>query len=184
MRPNERDTTQLKTHSSNLVSLVKSIIAPIEDKMRSSRKENVVGNGRPVGNVNGFFKKQTVHDPNDVAKRTIKETSIHDNRSGALTGPKKLTIYDPNDVAKRTIKETSIHDNRTGALSGPKKLTTYDPTSIAKRTIKETNIHDNRAGNLRVYNKETKKWEDAPKKTVRETLEVRRRSLICVDHGN
>ena len=50
VRPNERDTTQLKTHNSNLVSLVKSIIAPIEDKMRSSRKENVIGNGRPVRN--------------------------------------------------------------------------------------------------------------------------------------
>ena len=171
--PNERDTTQLKTHTSNLTSLVKAIISPIEDIMRSSRKENVVGNGRAVGNVNGSFKKQTVHDPNDIAKRTLKETNIHDTRSGALTGPKKLTIHDPNDIAKRTIKETNIHDTRTGALAGPKKLTTYDPTSIAKRTIKETNIHNNTLGNAKLPNKETQKCEDAAKTTVRETLEVR-----------
>ena len=59
-----------------------------------------IGNGRPVGNVNGFFKKQTVHNPNDIAKRTIKETNIHDNKSGALSGPKNLPYM---------IKETNIH---------------------------------------------------------------------------
>jgi hypothetical protein len=59
-----------------------------------------------------------VKDPNDIAKTTIKETNIHDTRTGNLKGPIKLTTYDPNDIAKTTIKETNIHDVRTGNVSG------------------------------------------------------------------
>ena len=29
--------------------------------------------------------KSTVYDPNDVAKTTIKETNIHDNRTGPMS---------------------------------------------------------------------------------------------------
>ena len=47
----------------------------------------------------------TVYDPNDVAKTTIKETNIHNEREGNMSGPKKLMVYDPNDVARTTIKE-------------------------------------------------------------------------------
>ena len=57
-----------------------------------------------------------VHDPNDIARTTIKETNIHDTRSGNLQGPIKLKVYDPNDIARTTIKETNIHDNRTGNI--------------------------------------------------------------------
>ena len=30
--------------------------------------------------------KLSVYDPDDIAKTTIKETNIHDNRSGNMTG--------------------------------------------------------------------------------------------------
>ena len=35
---------------------------------------------------------------NDVARTTIKETNIHDNRTGNLHGPKKISVHDPNDT--------------------------------------------------------------------------------------
>ena len=62
--------------------------------------------------------KSSVKDPNDVAKTTIKETNIHDSRTGNLGGPIKLTVYDPNDVAKTTIKETMIDNKHTGNVGG------------------------------------------------------------------
>ena len=60
--------------------------------------------------INSSMEKPIVYDPNDVARTTIKETLIHNNRKGNVKGPNKLTVYDPNDVAKTTIKETLIQD--------------------------------------------------------------------------
>jgi hypothetical protein len=57
----------------------------------------------------------------DVAKKTIRETTEDDNHLGILAGPVKLAVYDPNDVARTTIKETLIHDVRTGSIGGLQK---------------------------------------------------------------
>ena len=123
---------------------------------RFTRKTNVIGNPRWSGNVNGISNKGSViYDPNDIARATIKETNIHNNRKGNLnsTGPNKGTVYDPNDITRTTIKETNIHNNRKGNLNstGPNKGTVYDPNDIARTTIKETNIHNNRDGNISEY---------------------------------
>tara|TARA_Y200000002_G_scaffold382046_2_gene397816 strand:- start:39 stop:2357 length:2319 start_codon:yes stop_codon:yes gene_type:complete len=146
---NERDTTQKEAEKLNLTTAVKSIIAPIQDLFKNTKKENFIGNPRPNGNFGAQVpKKQTVHDPNNVARTTIKETNIHNTRDGNMSGPKKLMVYDPNDVARTTIKETNIHDNRSGNMNGPKKLPVHDPNDVARTTIKETNIHDSRSGNM------------------------------------
>ena len=133
----------------NLTTAVKSIIAPIQDLFKTSRKENFIGNPRPNGNFGAQIpNKMTVYDPNDVAKTTIKETNIHNEREGNMSGPKKLMVYDPNDVARTTIKETNIHNNREGNIAGHTKSQVYDPNDVARTTIKETNIHNNRSGNM------------------------------------
>ena len=46
-------------------------------------------------------KKQTVYDPNDIAKTTIKETTLEYDHDGNIKGPQKLTVHDPNDIAKQ-----------------------------------------------------------------------------------
>ena len=145
---NERAITGQRTHTSNLTSLVKSIVAPLLDVMKTTKKENTIGNARQSGNMGGGNTKNVAWDPNDVARTTIKETNIHDNRSGNLGSNQKGVAYDPNDVARTTIKETNIHDNRSGNLESNQKGVAYDPNDVARTTIKETNIHDNRSGNL------------------------------------
>ena len=147
---NERDTTQKDSPLMNLTTLVKSIVTPIQDLLKNTKKENFIGNERPNGNMGAQMpKKMTVHDANDIMRTTIKETNIHNERTGNMKGPKKLTVYDPNDIMRTTIKETNIHDNRNGNINnGPKKGVVYDPNDIARTTIKETNIHDNRTGNI------------------------------------
>ena len=172
--PNERDTTQLTSYLSNAASFVKALVAPLSDVMKTTRKENVIGNPRTTGNMNSSVKKLPVHDPNDVAKTTMKETNIHDNRTGNMSNSTRLasTVYDPNDIARTTIKETNIHDNRTGNLKGPTKLATYDPNDIARTTIKETNIHDNRTGNINDFSKHSGPAydpNDIARTTIKET---------------
>ena len=168
---NERDVTGLRTHTTNLTSIVKAIISPIEDIFKTTRKENAIGNIRQSGNFNSSnTKKQYVYDPNDIAKTTIKETTIHDNTIGNLTGNNKLTIYDPNDVARTTIKETNIHNNHSGNIKNPNKITVYDPNDIARTTIKETNIHDTRQGNMETRDRGyTYDPNDIAKTTIKET---------------
>ena len=62
--------------------------------------------------------KGTTYDPNDTAKTTIKETNIHDNRTGNMGTFKKPTQYDPNDIARVTTKETAIMLDHMGNYGG------------------------------------------------------------------
>ena len=65
---NERDTTQKDAPLMNLTTAIKSIVTPIQDFLKTSKKENFIGNERPYGNFSATVpKKMTVHDPNDVA---------------------------------------------------------------------------------------------------------------------
>ena len=155
-----RNTIRQKTGNSKHLGIVAATQAQgnktrNNQKLRRTRKTNVVGNGRWAGNAYGSKGKGTVHDPNDIAKKTIKETNIHDTRTGNMQGLEtKGATYDPNDIARVTIKETNIHDTRTGNMQGVEnKGVVHDPNDIAKKTIKETNIHDNRTGNMATFKK-------------------------------
>lgn len=154
---NERDVTTTSTYEGNLTSYVKSMIAPFKDVFRKSNKEYFVKNPREFGAMQTTHpKKQTIYNPNDVAKTTIKETLIHDTHTGNLKGMEQTTIYDPNDVARTTIKETLIHDTQTGILNAhTKKSIVYDPNDIAKKTIRETIDNDDTTINMKGNSKQT-----------------------------
>ena len=174
--PNERDTTQTCKHNTNLTTVVKALTKPLEDIMKKTKKENVVGNPRPNGNMNAQIpSRQTVYDPNDVARTTIKETLIHNNRKGNVKGPNKLTVYDPNDVAKTTIKETLIHNHRKGNMAVTiKKNRVYAYDTKPKITIRSTLDQVDFKQNLSRANgpnKSTVTVQDKLKKTIRETTE-------------
>ena len=170
--PNERDTTQNKTIVSNVVSAIKSIISPLQDKMKRTRKENIEGNP----NIKGYMginmpNKQTIYDPNDVARTTIKETTEDNNHNGNMNSTvKHLTIYDPNDIARTTIKETTEVNKNETQIKGATKLTVYDPNDVARTTIKETTIHNNHNGHIGIDHKKTSDYNYASAKaTMKET---------------
>jgi len=172
-KANERDTTQDRVHLNNLSITVKKIITPIVDFFRRTRKENFIGNIRPEGNMNARMpSKQTVYDPTDIARTTIKEQTIDNDYDGALTGNKKGTVYDPNDIARTTIKEQNIDNDYVGMLTGETRNTVYDPNDTARTTIKEQNIDNNtpyinmnpqQPRSIRVYDP-----EDIAKTTLKE----------------
>jgi hypothetical protein len=174
--PNERDTTQDKVHTTNVKTTVSSITAPLLDLMKATKKENTIGNARPEGNMNPQIpNKQTVYDTNDVARTTIKETTIHNNREGNIKGPEKLTVYDPNDVAKTTIKETTEVNSHEGNIGvSTLKNQVYDYDTLPKITIRNTldavDYETNSTGANVPSKMETRKQDEA-KKTIRETTE-------------
>jgi hypothetical protein len=106
---NERDITGQRTHVTNLVTLVKATVAPLLDVFRTTRKENFEANPNEQGFVGvGHISKNAVWDSNNIARTTIKETTIDNEHEGFLTGPTRQNIYDPNDVMKTTTKETTL----------------------------------------------------------------------------
>ena len=169
---NERDLTTVRTYEGNLTSLIKSIIAPLQDLVKTSKKEEFTNSARERGNVSGP-NKITVNDPNDIARTTIKETTIISDSLGNLAGPNKSVVYDPNNIARTTVKETTIVSDSLGNLAGPNKVTVYDPNSIARTTIKETLLTstDGMAtvkGPTQLYVYDP---DDIARTTIRETLE-------------
>ena len=90
-----------------------------------------------------------VHDPDNIARTTIKETNIHNNRKGQMGGQTAQYVYDPNDTPITTIKETNIHNNRKGNLETITGAKGYvkDKDDILRTTMKETLVDKTRTGN-------------------------------------
>lgn len=168
---NERDITSTKSYEGNLTTYVKSMIAPFVDVFRRSNKEYFIKNAREFGQLQTTFpKKQTIYNPNDTAKTTIKETLIEDTRTGNLKGCQQITTYDPNDVARTTIKETLLHDSQAGNLQTTTKSIVYNPNEIAKNTIRETLSTPDDTMNLKGNTKQrVHNPNDVAKTTVKET---------------
>ena len=148
---NERDITTTKTHKNNLTSAVKALSAPLLDVFKFSKKEYTVDNKNQTGNIERGVRKQTIYDPNDVARTTLKEQLIHDASTGTNTPqqPSKLTVYDPEDIARTTMREIiDPMDTELNMKRAAYKQTIYDPEDVAKTTIKEQTIDEKRSGNL------------------------------------
>jgi hypothetical protein len=168
---NERDVTSTRVYQGNITSLIKSVIAPIQDVIKITKKQHDVDNARHFGNMQAPHKKATIYDPNDPARTTVKETTVHEAVLGNLKGREALTIYDPNDPARTTVKETTVHEAVLGNLKGHEELTVYDPNDPARTTVKETTIHDAVLGNLKGHEHLTiYDPNDIARTTIKETL--------------
>lgn len=148
---NERKETLERTYEGNIQSLIKSLTAPLLNALRPTNKEHLVSHPRAFGSMNMQVpEKPSIYDSDDIARTTMKETNIHNTRTGTLSSSvRKGSVYDTDDVARTTLKETKIHDTRTGQMSaGVQKGTMYDSDDIARTTLKETQIHDTRTGQM------------------------------------
>jgi hypothetical protein len=104
------------------------------DPSRPTRREETSGNirqtGTPVGYAGGA-PAVTVWDPNDVARTTVKETTVHWGYYGGAApadGPTKLKTYDPDDIARPTQKaQISAKSEHFGpSISVNKDFTSHD----------------------------------------------------------
>jgi hypothetical protein len=111
IRPNERSSTEERVMGLNL-SPADNVAVPVHftDESRPTRRGETVGNIRQTGTATGYAGGApaiTVWDPSDVARTTVKETTIEWNYLGAAapaSAPTKLKVYDPDDIARPTQK--------------------------------------------------------------------------------
>jgi hypothetical protein len=95
---NERDITQQRTHVTNLISLVKTITAPLLDVFKTTRKENFEANPNDNGYVGvGHISKNIVWDSNDIPRTTVKETTIDNENMGNVQNNRRNMGYITNE---------------------------------------------------------------------------------------
>ena len=73
--PNNRSTCAQPQEMGGVHGMLRSVVAPLLDVLRPSRKENVIGNCRPNGNVQTAVAAPPVYNPADRAPTTIRETT-------------------------------------------------------------------------------------------------------------
>ena len=165
VRPNERNGTQDRMMGLNLVPAESGQVAVhYNDDARPTRRGETVGNirqtGTPVGYANGA-PAITTWDPSDVARTTIKETTIDwDYRgiSGPGAGPERLKVYDPNDIPRVTQKSQLSSDSRIAgpAISVNKDFTSHEAAYNMRKNESKTTTSVRRKpmagnGNIAVF---------------------------------
>lgn len=147
---NERDITTERTYQGNITSIVKAIIAPIQDILKANRKEYMVDNPRSFGQLQHQGPAKTTIGPVDGMRTTIKESLLTEtDYTNVKGGAFKGVAHDPNDVARTTIKQTTIDAVENANLKGPIGMSVYDPNNIARTTIKQTTIDAVENANLK-----------------------------------
>ena len=149
IRPNEREGTQDRVMGLNLAPADTGLVAVhYEDDARPTRRGETVGNirqtGTPVGYAGGA-PSITTWDPSDVARTTIKETTVDwDYRgiSGPGAGPERLKVYDPNDIAKPTQKSQLSKDSRIAgpAISANKDFLSHESAFNMRKNESKTTV--------------------------------------------
>ena len=176
---NERELYTENTYQGGLTSMIKAIVAPIQDLIKVSKKQEGVDNPRPYGSLNPQLPNKMTIGPDDKMRTTIKEQFSDANELANLKGAERTSQY-YDDNAKGTIKETTEDSadnaNLKGAqrtsqyfedkaksaregleeeelqvanLCGATKVQIFDINDLARTCIKETLIHNDTAGNLK-----------------------------------
>lgn len=103
--PNNRATSNAEAMG-GVSGLFKAAVVPILDILRPTRKENVIGNARPNGNVGVTAPSAPVYNPADRLKTTIRE----------MTGDKldnnHLNVQNQSEGAYNVSKQTPINNQR------------------------------------------------------------------------
>lgn len=111
MRPNERTETSERVMALNLAPAdTGNVTLPYQDDARPTRRGETIGSTRVAGvptKYAGGVPAITVWDPQDVARTTVKESTIYLDRMGiaaSASAPTRLKTYDPDDIARPTQK--------------------------------------------------------------------------------
>ena len=111
IRPNERNETSERVMALNAVPAENGLVMNhYTDDARPTRRGETIGNIRGAGTPYQVADRAaaiTIWDPKDIARTTVKESTIYSDRMGiaaASSAPERLKVYDPDDIAKPTQK--------------------------------------------------------------------------------
>lgn len=124
-------------------------MAKFADKARDTKKQNMVGNPRPEGNMNPAIPpKQTAYDPNDIARTTLKEQTIQNDYLAIVKTLEKPKVYDYDTKPKITIRNTLSEVDTNVNLNGHNKPKSQ-LLDEAKVTVKEQTENNTYSSNVK-----------------------------------
>ena len=135
IRPNERNETSERVMALNPVPADNGLVTShYTDDARPTRRAETTGNIRMTGTPISFAERApaiTVWDPKDIARTTVRETTIYLDRPGIMasgSGPNRLKVYDPDDIARPTQKSQLSNNSYTGSGGNGAWNNTMDET--------------------------------------------------------
>jgi len=152
--PNNRITTKSATEFGIVGSVIGSVMAPVLDMLRPSRKENVIGNIRESGNVQQHVGGYYVINPGDRPKTTIKEMTTgegnHINVQGQRegVGAYKVTEYQPT-INQRDTTNVSDCGNPNSNVQG---LHQTEPYNQQRNNINKVQTEYTPSGSENLFN--------------------------------
>ena len=157
--PNSRTFTGERTQLGVVSGSLKALFAPLMDVLKVSKKEIVIGNARPVGNVQGKngVQNSNVWSPNDRPRTTIKEQTennkfinhgYHYKEGGYTTNPQRA-IYNQRDSTNY-----SNYGNPSASVPNPKtneyNNSTYTHLNPNREIVSRVDRYN--IGNQKLYN--------------------------------
>jgi hypothetical protein len=140
---NNRTTTENQINESGVVAaFAKAAIAPLMDQLRPSRKMNVIGNMRPLGNA-GVKTERIAYNPADRARTTIREMT-EQRKDHLFVGNQqqygnqaKADNYNPLPVHQNRDTTSTYYIGSGGSLAGQSREMAYDNAYNANMVDKE-----------------------------------------------
>ena len=118
MKPNSRQITQRSAEPINPKGHNKAKARPSRN-IRPTRRIGMEKNKYWASNVQNVNTQANYVKPDDTAKTTTKETTLHNTYStGQITGNRAHMVYKKDDIAKTTTKETTLYDSSTSGNVG------------------------------------------------------------------
>lgn len=161
-----------------LTGALKALVAPLQDMIRQTRKEEMVDAPRAFGNpgaggASGVMPKMTVYDSADVARTTMREAGLVEAPRANLRGPAlRGTVHDPEDVLRTTLKQAGLAEAPAANLRGPvHRGSVHDPEDTMRTTLKQATMVEAPMANLRgpAHRLTVFDPEDVARATLKET---------------
>jgi len=156
--PNNRATSNTEILG-GVSAVVKAAVAPIMDILRPTRKENVIGNCRPNGNVGVTAPAAPVYNPADRTKTTNRQMTgdkldnnhlnVQNQRDGAYTVSKQASINNQRDT-------TSVYySGNSGGAASQIGGQTYDAAYNQRHNVNKTYPNRPNMGGTQMFNQFT-----------------------------
>jgi len=154
-RMNNRATTARPERQGGIYGMVRAAVAPVLDVLRPSRKENVIGNARPNGNVSTTCTEGPIYNPADRLRTTIKETTAGKLDCNHLNVQKQAAhAYLVSEQQPVTVQRDTTNCARTGG-AGPGEhaaVTSYDAGYAQRNNNNKICPSRINGGNMQVFN--------------------------------
>jgi hypothetical protein len=128
--PNNRSTTQSDDYFGAIGGAFGSVVAPLLDILRPSRKENTIGSLRPYQNPGSHVQNSYIFNPADRPATTIRETTEHSKNhhninSGQRGGAYEVSEHQPTYTTRQTTGDF-YYSGVAGGNEGTKQVRPYD----------------------------------------------------------